>query len=95
MAQGQTVTDKSSTITLGGTAQNMTGAGTVVNGFQVSNPDAVNDLWVSWSTTALANGSGSHRVAANGGEYVSDFRTNSAVSIVGAVTGQKFTASIW
>lgn len=95
MAHGQTMTDKSSTITTGGTAQAAIAAGLVINGFQVSNPDPSNDLWISWSTTALANGTGSHRVAANGGEYVSDFRTNNAVSIVGAVTGQKYTASYW
>lgn len=97
MTLGQTATDASSTITLGGTAQNIIAAGLVINGFQVSNPDAANDLWVSWSTTALANGTGSHRVAANGGEYVSDFRPlgSVAISLVGAVTGQKFTATYW
>lgn len=94
---GNAATDGSSTITAGGTAQNLFTGTVPVNGFAVYNPDPTNDIWVSDSTTAAANGTGSIRCAANGGGY--ETPPNSAplgvVSIIGAVTGQKFTARRW
>lgn len=94
---GNTGADGSSTITTGGTAQNIFGGSTPANGFAIYNPDPVNDLWVSDSTTASANGTGSIRVAANGGWYESPdrYKPLGAVSLAGAVTGQKFTARRW
>lgn len=90
-------TDASSTITLGGTAQNIFGATIPTNGYAVYNPDPTNDLWISDTTTAAANAVGSIRVAANGGGYESPLSRKpvAAVSIVGASTGQIFTASRW
>jgi hypothetical protein len=87
----------STSITAGGTAQNLFGGATPTNGFEVCNPDASNDLWISDETTAAANGQGSIRVAANGGSYTTPpgYRPIGAVSIVGAVTGQKITARKW
>jgi hypothetical protein len=91
-----TGTDLSSTITTGGTAQQLT---TVpANGFYVYNPDAALDLWVAmFGTTAVANGTGCIRVQANGGSFVTppNFVPTGNVSIVGSVTGQKFTAGKW
>ena len=89
--------DGSTTITLGGTAQNLFAGATPTNGFEICNPDATNDLWVSDSTTAAANGTGSYRVAANGGTYTTPpgYKPIGAVSIVGAVTAQKITARKW
>lgn len=89
--------DGSTTITTGGTAQSLFSAATPTNGFEICNPDATNDLWVSDSTTAAANNTGSFRVAANGGTYTTPggYRPIQAVSIVGAVTGQKITARRW
>lgn len=89
--------DGSSTITLGGTAQNLFAGATPANGFEVVNPDATEDLWISDSGTAIANGVGNIRVAANGGSYVTPdgMRPFHAVSIVAATTGHKFTARSW
>jgi hypothetical protein len=89
--------DGSTTITTGGTAQNLFSGTVPVNGYSICNPDPTNDLWVSDSTTAVANGAGSIRVAANGGYYATEpgQKPIGAVSIVGAVTGQKITARRW
>jgi hypothetical protein len=96
-AQSAATTDGSGTIAAGGTAQNLFGGATPPNGFAVYNDDAANDLWISDTGTALANAAGSIRVAANGGGYESPAgrKPKGAVSIVGALTGQKFTASAW
>lgn len=92
-----TAGDGSGTITTGGTAQNLFSARIMENGFSVYNPDPTNDLWISDTTTALANGSGSIRVPANGGwfETPPTYGPAGVVSIVGGVTGQKFTARGW
>ncbi len=89
--------DGSTTITSGGTAQNLFGGRTPKNGFEICNPDPTNDLWVSDSTTAAANGTGSYRVVAGGGTYTTPYyyKPVGPVSIVGAVTGQKVTARFW
>jgi hypothetical protein len=85
------------TITTGGVAQNLFSGATPPNGFAIYNPDPVNDLWVSDSTTAAANTAGSIRVAANGGGYESPqrYKPVGAISIVGAVSGQQITARKW
>jgi hypothetical protein len=90
-------TDGSTTITTGGTAQNLFGGASPANGYAICNPDTVNDLWVSDSTTAVANGAGCFRVAANGGYYATEPNQKplGAVSIVGSTTGQKITARRW
>jgi hypothetical protein len=96
-AQNAATTDASATIAAGGTAQTLFSGAVPANGWAVYNPDPANDLWVSDTTTAAANGQGAIRVAANGGGYESPpgRKPAGAVSIVGAVTGQKFTASCW
>jgi hypothetical protein len=92
-----TAVDGSSTITVGGTAQNLFGGAVPANGFFIANPDAINDVWIALGTTAISNGQGSIRVAANGGYYASEasMKPWQAISVVGAVTGQKFTAARW
>lgn len=81
------------TITTGGTAQSLLLA---INGYAVYNPDATNELWISDTTTAALNGLGSIKITAGGG-YESPFgyKPVSAVSVFGAVTGQKITAKSW
>ncbi len=69
-AGGTAATDGSSTITLGGTAQNLFNAAIPAHGWSVANPDATEDLWVSDTVTAIANGVGCYRVAPNGGTVV-------------------------
>jgi hypothetical protein len=85
------------TITTGGSAQTLFSGATPVNGFAIYNPDLTNDLWISDSTTASANGQGSIRVPANGGGYEtpSRYKPIGPVSIVGSATGQKITAREW
>ena len=97
LPQAASGTDASSTITSGGTAQNLFSGATPANGFLVFNSDATEDLWISMSTTALANGTGSIRLAANGGGYETPLamRPFHAVSIVGTTTGHEFTAISW
>lgn len=94
---GNPATDGSSTITAGGVAQNLFAGTAPVNGFGIYNPDATNDLWVSMSTVAAPNATGSIRVFANGGGYETpnNMKPPGIVSIYGAVTGQKFTAARW
>ena len=89
--------DGSTTITTGGIAQNLFNGIKPANGFAIYNPDASNDLWISDSTTAVANGTGCIRVAANGGGYETPtyVRPVGIVSIVGASTGQKIPAKSW
>ena len=89
--------DSSTTITAGGTSQNLFDGATPANGFAVYNPDATNDLWISDTVTAVANGTGCIKVVANGGGYETPlgYKPMGAVRIVGAVTGQKFTAKRW
>lgn len=94
---GWLASDGSSTITTGGTAQNLFAGATPTHGYAIYNPDATNDLWVSESTTAAANAVGSIRVSSNGGAYETppNYKPFHAISIVGGVTGQKFTARQW
>ena len=91
---GFTGVDGSTTITAGGTAQALF---TPVNGFEICNPDPSEDLWISDSTTAAANGTGSYRIVANGGIYTTPvgYKPIGQVSIYGATTGHKVTARRW
>jgi hypothetical protein len=93
---GNPATDGSTTITAGGTAQNLFSGVTPPNGWSVSNPDSSEDLWVSDATMAAANGQGSIRVAA-GFVYETPVgrKPAGAVSVIGATTGHKITASYW
>lgn len=94
---GSTASDGSTTITLGGTAQNLFSGATPTNGWWTINPDATEDCWVSDSTTAAANNTGSARLVANGGSVMTPpgYKPFSAVSIVCATTGHKLTARKW
>ncbi len=89
--------DGSTTIVAGGTAQTLFGGVTPTNGYEICNPDPIEDLWFSDTTTAAANGTGSFRIPANGGVYNTPnaYKPAGAVSIVGATTGHKITARRW
>ena len=89
--------DGSTTITLGGTAQTLFAGTTPTNGYEICNPDATYDIWFSDSTTAVVNGVGSIRVAANGGSYdtPAGYKPIGPVSVIGTTTGGKITARKW
>lgn len=83
-------TDRSGAITVGGTAQTLAAANTARTGLTGQNISS-GDLWINEiGGTAAADTAGSYKIPAGGTFEVS---TNRAVSIVGATTGQKFTAT--
>ena len=94
---GAVASSGDTSIATGGTAQTLFAGVIPTNGFAIYNPDISNDLWISDSTTAAANGQGSIRVVANGGGYETPpgYKPFGPVSIVGAVTAQKITARKW
>lgn len=94
---GNSGVDGSTTISVGGTAQNLFSGVTPANGFEICNPDAAEDLWISDSTTAAANNTGSYRVGPNGGTYTtpSGYKPVGAVSVIAVTTGHKITARKW
>ena len=85
------------TIVNAGVAQALFAGTTPANGFAVHNPDAFEDMWVSDSTTAAANGEGSMIVAAGGGSYETPpgYRPIGAVSVYALTAGHKITARRW
>ena len=85
-----TGTDRSGAITTGGTAQALAASNTARKGLTGQNISSA-DLWVNEiGGTAAADTAGSYRVAPGATFSVS---TSRAISIVGATTGQKFTAT--
>lgn len=87
-----TLTDRSGTITTGGTAQQAMAANASRKYLLIQNiSDTV--MWFNFTTTAVAD-SPSHYLAANGGSFVqeSSFVSTEAISIICATTGKKWTA---
>lgn len=86
------LTDRSGTITSGGTAQQVVAASTDRRYLLIQNLSTEN-LWVNFAGTATPGG-GSILILANGGSVVAEgtFIPHSAVSIYGATTGSAFTA---
>lgn len=83
----------SGSIVTGGTSQLLALGSANRTKFVLCNIDATNDLWWSPLGTALASGSNSIRIPANGGliSFNGD-APGTSYYVVGAVTGQKFTA---
>lgn len=89
-----TPTDRSGTITLGGTAQTAMAANTARKGFWIQN-QSTGDLWINSLATAVAD-SPSMKIAAGAlYENPPSGVPVGAVSIIGATTGQKFAAREW
>lgn len=89
-----TPTNRSGTITTGGTAQSLAIANLVRRGWWLRN-NSVASLWVSDVTTAVAS---QPSLEIKVGEmYESAFGgcSSNALSIIGATTGQSFTAREW
>lgn len=99
-----TLTDCSGTITTGGTAQNAFTANSGRHGFTIANIDTTEVLWISFTTTAAASGTGSYPLGpadATTFSTLSSFTSppgmgiNTALSVVGATTAHKFTCTVW
>lgn len=90
VAQG-TYTDKSGTITTGGTAQSLAAANASRRYLMVQNNSA-GDLWINFGVTAIV-GQPSIRLQP-GDAWIEDgtFVNTGSVSIIGATTGQTFSA---
>ena len=83
-------TDRSGSIATGGTAQQLAAANASRISLEGQNISS-GDLWINEiGGTAAADTAGSYKVVANSTFSIS---TNRAISIVGATTGQKFTAT--
>lgn len=83
-------TSKSGAITTGGTAQVLAAANTARKSLTGQNISA-GDLWINENGgTAAADSTDAYRVIAGATFKIA---TNEAISIVGATTGQKFTAT--
>lgn len=91
MSQGVKGTDISGTITLGGTAQTIAAANGGRLGFWIQN-NSSGDLWINTLATAVAS-QPSLKIAA-GALYESPvgLAPVGAISIIGATTGQAFSA---
>ena len=97
-----TPTDCSGTLTLGGTAQNAHAANAAVRGMQIQNLDTTEVLWISVTTTAAASTAQSYALSAatsttQGGSYNTPlgFGYNTALSVVAATTGHKWSCTRW
>jgi len=89
-----TTTDKSGTVTAGGSAQTIMAANANRRGFSIQNNSNA-DLWFSGLATAVAT-QPSMRLA-SGALYESPYSgvVTTAISLIGATTGQAFTAREW
>jgi len=96
LAQGNGVTGDT-TIVAGGAAQTLFNGKVPALGYAVSNPSLAGDCWVSDSATAAPNAAGSHRVAANGGEYRSPagYKPQGPVTAYCPTTGAPISAEAW
>lgn len=83
-------TDRSGTITLGGTAQVLSAADPSRRELTVQNISS-GDLWINEvGGTAAAEGTGSYKLVSGATAKIT---SDLAISIIGATTGQKFTAT--
>lgn len=89
-------TDKSGTITAGGTAQDVFAAAAAVHGFYFQNLSTVS-MYIRDDGTAASAGAGSILVPANGGYYESPplSTPTSKLSVFCATTASAFTSKVW
>lgn len=91
----QALTSRSGTITTGGTAQQLMAANTARQGWSIRN-NSTGSLWFNELGSAAVIGQPSFELKT--GEYFESPRNGSgeaAISIIGATTGQSFTAREW
>ncbi len=99
-----TLTDCSGTIATGGAAQNAFTAAATRHGFTIANIDTSEVLWMSFTTTAAASGTGSYPLApatATTFASLTSFTSppgmgiNTALSVIAATTSHKFSCTVW
>jgi hypothetical protein len=92
------------TVVTGGTAVNAFTAQSTLHGFTIANIDTSEVLWISFTTTALASDVGSYPLApASATTFASlssftaplGFGMNTALSVVAATNGHKFSCTRW
>lgn len=91
---GGTLTNRSGTITTGGTAQQLAAANSARLGFSIQNL-STGDLWVNTLGTAAAAQPSIKLAAGVYFETPAGYGAVGAISIFGATTGQSFTAREW
>ena len=94
--------DCSATVVVGGTAVNAFGVSSGRRAFQIANIDTTEVMWISFTGTAVAGGVGSFPLApatattfAGLSSYYSTFGFNTALSVVAATSGHKFSCTRW
>ena len=99
-----TLADCSGTITSGGVAQNAFTAAATRHGFTIANIDTSEVLWISFTTTAAASGTGSYPLGPADTTTFSSLASftsppgmgiNTALSVIAATTSHKFTCTVW
>lgn len=91
-SSGGNLTDRSGTLTTGGTAEQVAAANTTRRYFMIQNLDASEDMWIDFGSTAVADQPSIKLVA--GEKFIMDgnFVSTQAVSIIAATTGHKWAA---
>jgi hypothetical protein len=90
-----TKTDRSGTVTTGATAQTLMPANSARLGWQLQN-NSVGDIWFNeLGATAVANQPSFKLAPGDSYESPVGATTTAAISIIGATTGQPFTAREW
>ncbi len=99
-----TLTDCSGTIASGATAQNAFTAASTRHGFTIANIDTTEPLWISFTTTAAASGTGSYPLAAADATTFANLTSftsppgmgiNTALSVIAATTSHKYSCTVW
>lgn len=99
-----TLTDCSSTIATGGTAQNAFTANAGRHGFTIANIDTTEVLWINFTGTAAASSAGSYPLGPADATIFTNLNSftsppgmgiNTALSVVAATTAHKFTCTVW
>ena len=86
------VTDRSGTITTGGTAQDAMAANSNRRYLFIQNNHSSADLWVNFGADANTNQPSFKLTAGQSYENPAHFCPTSRVSVIGGTTGQTFTA---
>ncbi len=94
LSAAPTLTDKSGTITLGGSAQVLAAANSARRGFSIQNL-STNSLWIRDGGTAAATQPSFEIVGGALYEYPLGGCPTTALSIYGATTSQAFAAREW